>query len=177
MHYHLSIRENVVVGDLSKADNGMLIEEALGVAGLKGKVRSLPMDVDTYVGRAFEEGEDLSIGEWQKLGLARVALRSAPVVILDEPTSALDAKMEESIFEYFRDGCGRDLTIVVSHRLSGARYADKIVAFDDGRVVAIGKHEELIRTDNVYTRLFRTQQKRYLGAATLPLEAMEGTGA
>lgn len=161
--YPFSVKENILVGDVNKASDETKLHESVDYAGLKETVEALPQKENTILGRMFGDGEDLSIGEWQRLGLARIFYRNAPVIILDEPTSALDAKMESLILEHFRQMTKGKLSIIVSHRFSSARIADRIIVVDQGKIAETGTHLELIKKDGLYAQLFNIQKKRYVG--------------
>ncbi|MFX0196193.1 MAG: ABC transporter ATP-binding protein [Candidatus Hodarchaeota archaeon] len=161
--YPLSVKENIITGDIDKLNDGVELQKAIDSAGLTDTVSHLPNKEGTILGKIFGDGEDLSIGEWQRLGLARIFFRNAPVVILDEPTSSLDAKMEETILEHFRKMTAGRLSILVSHRFSSARISDRILVLDSGKVVETGTHTELMKENGVYAQLFRIQRKRYVG--------------
>ena len=162
--YPFSLKENIVVGDVSRINDEAKLKESIDYAGLKEKVETMPKKENTILGRMFGgEGEDLSIGEWQKLGLARVFFRNAPVIILDEPTSALDPKMESLILEHFRKMVAGKLSIIVSHRFSSARIADRIIVVDSGKIMETGTHSELLKKKGLYAQLFSIQKQRYVG--------------
>lgn len=161
--YLLSVKENIIVGDIKKADNEAELHRAIDCAGLGETVKALPHGEATILGKMFGNGEDLSIGEWQRLGLARIFFRNAPLIILDEPTSALDPQMESTVLEHFRKMTVGKLSIIVSHRFSSARIADRIIVVDSGKVVETGTHAELMKENGLYSRLFRIQRKRYVG--------------
>jgi ATP-binding cassette subfamily B protein len=161
--YLTSVKDNVVIGDLEKPCQDKAFWKAIDCVGLRQKVKSLPHGEDTILGKIFGDGEDLSIGEWQALGLARVFFRDASVFVLDEPTSSLDAKMEETILEQFRERTRGKISVIVSHRFSSARIADKIIVVDSGRIAEIGTHAELMARDGLHARLFRIQRRRYVG--------------
>lgn len=161
--YPFSVRENIIVGDINKINDETKLWQSINYAGLKEKVDALPKKENTILGRMFGDGEDLSIGEWQRLGLARVFFRDSPVIILDEPTSALDAKMESQILEHFHNMTKGKLSIIVSHRFSSARIADRVIVVDAGKIVETGTHSELIKKDGLYAQLFNIQKKRYVG--------------
>ena len=113
------------------------------------------------MGKWFEDGEELSIGEWQKVALARAFLRNAQIIVLDEPTSAMDAKAEYEVFTNFHQLTAGRTTLLISHRLSTVKMADRIYVFKDGRIVESGTHDELIRCNGTYMRLFETQAQYY----------------
>jgi ATP-binding cassette subfamily B protein len=113
------------------------------------------------LGRRFEEGMDLSGGEWQKIALARAYLRDAQVLILDEPTAALDARAEFEVFMRFSELVSGRMAILISHRFSTVRMADRIIVLDGGRVEESGSHEQLLENDGLYAELFRMQAAGY----------------
>jgi len=161
--YPFSIKENIIIGDIKKTENEPRLWESIDSSGLREKVESFPKKENTMLGRMFGSGEDLSVGEWQRLGLARVFFRDAPVIILDEPTAALDPKMESLILEHFRQMTKGKLSIIVSHRFSSARIADRIIVVDQGKIAETGTHPELLKKDGLYAQLFSIQKQRYVG--------------
>ena len=121
----------------------------------------LPSGYDTPLGKWFEDGEELSVGEWQKVAIARVFLRAAQIVVLDEPTSSLDARAEYRIFELFKSLAKNRTAIFISHRLSSARVADRILVLDQGRLVEQGSHAALMRKKGRYAQMFDMQARYY----------------
>jgi len=159
--YELSIRENVVMGRPNgKPDDGQVIK-ALQDSRSEWLVNKMPNGLDSKVGRLFEGGHDLSGGEWQRLALARIMYRNADVWILDEPTSSLDPEAEAAIFAELKENLKGRIGIVISHRFSTVRIADRIAVIDDGRVTELGSHEELLAAGNRYARLFELQASGY----------------
>ncbi len=159
----LSARENVGVGWLPSKDDDAAIGTAVEDAGAREIVARLPGGLDTPLGRAFG-GDDLSGGQWQRVALARAFMRKSRILVLDEPTAAMDAEAEHEIFQRFRD-LKRDRTaILITHRFSTVRMADRVVVIDDGRVVEDGTHEALMAEDGLYARMFKLQAEGYLGA-------------
>lgn len=161
--YAVSAAENIRFGQLDR-DAGMPeIRTAAKQSGADAFIEKLPNSYDTPLMRYFEEnGIELSIGQWQKLSIARAFYSDSDIVILDEPTASLDAIAEQEIYNQF-DRLRRDkTTIFVSHRLSSATVANKIVVLENGAIVEIGTHEELMREKGEYYRLFSTQAKRYI---------------
>jgi ATP-binding cassette subfamily B protein len=116
---------------------------------------------ETVLGKWFEDGEELSIGEWQKVALARAFLRNAQIIVLDEPTSAMDAKAEYEVFTNFHQLTAGRTTILISHRLSTVKMANYIYVFKDGGIVESGTHDELVHRGGSYACLFETQAQYY----------------
>ena len=159
--YELSIRENVVMGRPNGTpDDGQVIK-ALQDSRSEWLVSKMPNGLDSKVGRLFEGGHDLSGGEWQRLALARIMYRNADVWILDEPTSSLDPEAESAIFAELKENLKGRIGIVISHRFSTVRIADRIAVIDDGRVTELGTHEELLAAGNRYAELFELQASGY----------------
>ena len=121
----------------------------------------LPAGLDSRTGRLFEGGHDLSGGEWQRLAIARIMYRDADVWILDEPTSSLDPEAEAAVFAELKANLKGRIGIVISHRFSTVRIADRIAVIDDGRVQELGTHEELLAAKGRYARLFELQAAGY----------------
>jgi ATP-binding cassette, subfamily B, bacterial len=159
--YELTIRENVVMGrpDVKVDDERVL--EALRDSRSEWLVKKMPNGLDSKVGRLFEGGHDLSGGEWQRLALARIMYRDADIWILDEPTSSLDPEAEAGIFSELKENLRGRIGIVISHRFSTVRIADRIAVIDDGRVTELGTHEELVRAGGRYSQLFELQAAGY----------------
>jgi ATP-binding cassette, subfamily B, bacterial len=159
--YELSIRENVVMGRPNgKPDDGQVIK-ALQDSRSEWLVSKMPNGLDSKVGRLFEGGHDLSGGEWQRLALARIMYRNADVWILDEPTSSLDPEAEAAIFAELKENLKGRIGIVISHRFSTVRIADRIAVIDNGRVTELGTHQELLTAGNRYAQLFELQASGY----------------
>lgn len=159
--YGLTARENIGLGKVEKmADDG-----AIMAAASKGMIDStlaqLPRGLDTPLGRIYEEGVDLSLGQWQRLAIARAQMTEAEVIILDEPAAALDPISEAELYASFAAIAADKTCILVSHRLGSARMADRILVIDDGRVVEEGSHDELMQRDGLYRRMFAAQAEWY----------------
>ncbi|MDM7926873.1 MAG: ABC transporter ATP-binding protein [bacterium] len=159
--YHASARENIWFGDVAIARDDGRILEAAARAGADSVLDGLPKGIDTLLGKWFEEGEELSIGEWQKLALARAFLRSAQILVLDEPTSSLDAKSEYEVFRRFRELAKGRTALLISHRFSTVRMADRIMVIEKGSILENGSHEELIRKAGTYAQMFEAQARNY----------------
>jgi ATP-binding cassette subfamily B protein len=160
-HYHMTARENIWFGNIDLLPEHKSIESAARHAGADDLITSLPKGYETVLGKWFEDGEELSIGEWQKVALARAFLRDAQIIVLDEPTSAMDAKSEYEVFKRFRQLLEGRAAILISHRFSTVRMADRIFVFEDGRIVESGSHEQLIQLSGNYAHLFEKQAQHY----------------
>lgn len=156
----LTVRENVAVGGTDQGP-GERVEEAIHWAGVDEVAERLPAGLDTMLTRRFSGGADLSGGEWQKVALARGAVRDAALVILDEPTSGLDPEAEYRLFKRFHELVKGRTALLISHRFSTVRMADHIVVIEKGRVIESGSHEELLALDGRYAVLYEMQAGRY----------------
>ncbi len=159
--YELTVRENVRMGRPGAAVDDARVQKALRDARAEGLLRKLPAGLDSRTGRLFEGGHDLSGGEWQRLALARIMYRDADVWILDEPTSSLDPEAEAAVFAELKANLKGRIGIVISHRFSTVRIADRIAVIDDGRVQELGTHDELMALRGRYARLFELQAAGY----------------
>ncbi len=161
--YAFTVRDNIRLGDLSRPDNASEIEEAARRAGADEFIMKLSSQYDTNLMRYFDRnGTELSGGQWQKLSLARAFYSDADIIILDEPTASLDPLAEQEVFRRFDELRGNKTTVFVSHRLSSATIASKIVVLENGHVVEEGTHRELMDRDGKYAELFRVQAERYI---------------
>lgn len=160
VHYHLTVRENIAIGDPTK-QNEALVRNAAIKSGAYEFIRKLPKKYDQMLGREFEEGEELSIGQWQKLAIARAFYHEAPLLILDEPTSAIDAEAEYEIFNNLERIYRNKTLILVSHRFSTVRNTNKIFVIEGGRIIERGTHEELLMKGGKYAKMFTIQAKGY----------------
>jgi ATP-binding cassette subfamily B protein len=159
--YQLSARENVWFGNTRRAGNNGEIEAAARDAGAHAAIRALPQGYETVLGRWLQEGQEISVGQWQKVALARAFFRDAPIVALDEPTSALDPTAEFELIGRIGELLSDRTALVISHRLAVARAAHRIVVLHEGQLVESGGHEELMRFDGMYAAMFRAQACRY----------------
>jgi len=159
--YELSVRENVVMGRPGDEVKDERVMEALRDARSEWLLKKMPKGLDSKVGRLFEGGHDLSGGEWQRLALARIMYRDADIWILDEPTSSLDPEAEAAIFAELKENLKGRIGIVISHRFSTVRIADRIAVIGDGRITELGTHEELLRAGGRYAELFELQAAGY----------------
>jgi ATP-binding cassette subfamily B protein len=162
LRYQMTARENVGFGDLSRLHDVAAIGAAAVKSGADEVVSRLPAGYETVLGKAYEEnGQDLSIGQWQKLAIARAYLRDAWVLVLDEPTAALDARAEVEVYRRFREMAAGKTVLLISHRLGSARLADRIVVLEGGRIVKEGSHAELVARQGRYARLYEVQAGWY----------------
>jgi ATP-binding cassette subfamily B protein len=159
--YELSVRENVQMGRPGQGDDDTRVLSALEDARSDWLLKKMPKGLDAKVGRLFEGGHDLSGGEWQRLALARIMYRDADIWILDEPTSSLDPEAEAAIFAELKQILKGRIGIVISHRFSTVRIADRIAVIADGKVAELGTHEELLRANGRYAQLFELQAAGY----------------
>jgi len=161
VHYYMTARENIWLGDIGlKADHTKIIEAA-NTAGVNDLIHRLPKGYDTILGKWFDEGEELSVGEWQKIALARTFIRDSQLIVLDEPTSSLDAKSEYEVFNKFRSLLKDHTAILISHRFSTVRMADRIFVLEEGKLLEQGSHEELMKYKGKYAQLFEMQAHYY----------------
>lgn len=159
--YYVTVKENIGVGRVANLTNIPLIEEAAKRSGADAAISLLPNKYETLLGKMFEEGAELSGGEWQKLALARAFFRNGSLLILDEPTAALDAEAEYEIFQDLVVNNFNRITLLISHRFSTVRMADQILVIDDGKRAEFGSHKELMMADGRYARLFKLQARGY----------------
>ena len=159
--YQLSVRKNIWVGNVAEPPDDDAIVEAARQAGATEVVDGLPQGYETPLGKWFEDGEELSIGEWQKIALARAFYRDAGILVLDEPTSALDPVAEWQVFERIREMARDKAVILVSHRFSTVYRADRIYIMDKGSMVESGTHAELMELDGVYRRMYEVQARAF----------------
>lgn len=159
--YELTVRENVMMGRPDGGADDARVLGALRDARSEWLVTKMPRGIESRVGRLFEGGHDLSGGEWQRLALARIMYRNADIWILDEPTSSLDPEAEAAIFAELKENLKGRIGIVISHRFSTVRIADRIAVIADGRIAELGTHEELLEARGRYARLFELQAAGY----------------
>ncbi|HEY4334852.1 MAG TPA: ABC transporter ATP-binding protein [Puia sp.] len=152
--FNVTVSENIRWGDIDSVRPSADVEEAARKSGAHDYVRKFPEGYDTMMGRIFENGREVSIGQWQKLAIARAFYSNSRFVIFDEATSALDAVSEEELFQSFRQRIGNRAALVISHRLSAVRHADHIYVMGDGKVQQHGTHEELVAMGGTYSKLF-----------------------
>ena len=161
VRYDLLVRENIAVGQIDAIDDQPRIEQAAEMSLADGVVAGLESGLDHMLGRRFKGGANLSGGEWQKIGLARAYVRDAQILILDEPTAALDARAEYQVFERFSELTEGKMAVLISHRFSTVRMADRIVVLENGTVIEDGTHDDLLVLSGRYAELFTLQAAGY----------------
>ncbi len=159
--YHLSAQDNIWLGNVQLSPKDSAVIEAAKRSGAHEVIQRLPQAYDTMLGKLFRGGEELSIGQWQKVALARAFLRDSGVIVLDEPTSAMDPKAEYEVFRQFRELIKDQAAILITHRLSTVKMADRIYVMKEGRIIESGSHEELVDCQGLYANLFETQARNY----------------
>jgi ATP-binding cassette subfamily B protein len=160
-HYHLTARENIWLGNTALPPDHDRVIDCARRSGADDVISALPHGYDTILGKRFENGEELSIGEWQKVALARAFMRDAQIIVLDEPTSSMDAKAEYEVFQRFGRLVSGRTAVLISHRFSTVRMADRIFVLKQGSIIEGGTHEELVRAGGIYARLFEMQARHY----------------
>jgi len=161
VRYHLAASENIGVGQIEALDRLEQIIESARKSGAHSIIENLPDGYQTMLGRWFHGGHELSVGQWQKIALARAFMRDAEILVLDEPTASLDAETEYEIFRRFQELTVGKMAILISHRFSTVRMADRIVVIQEGRVAEIGSHHELLNQGGIYGHLFSLQAEGY----------------
>lgn len=161
VRYQFTVRENIGFGQVDALDDLDRIQDAAQRGGACPVIEELPHGYDTMLGRRWEKGQELSGGQWQKIALARAFMRKAEVLVLDEPTSALDAEAEYEVFRRFGELMESRIAVLISHRFSTVRMADRIAVLSEGKIVELGSHSALIALDGNYARLFNLQAEGY----------------
>lgn len=161
LKYQMNVAQNIGVGNIDEIDNRPEIENAARQSLADQLVNRLPGGYDQMLGKRFKDGVELSGGEWQKIALARAYLRDAQVLILDEPTAALDARAEYEVFQRFAELTQGKSAVLISHRFSTVRMADRILVLEKGEILEIGSHAELLEKDGRYAELFNLQAAGY----------------
>ncbi|RLD21183.1 MAG: ABC transporter ATP-binding protein [Bacteroidetes bacterium] len=161
VRFHLSAAENIAIGNIPLKENRSMIESSAHKSLANQVIEKLPEEYEQMLGKRFKGGVDLSGGEWQKIALARAYMRDAQILILDEPTAALDARAEYEVFLRFTDLTRGKSAVIISHRFSTVRMADRILVLKDGQMNDLGTHQELMAKEGLYAELFDLQAKGY----------------
>jgi ATP-binding cassette subfamily B protein len=161
MRYDMTAWENIAVGQIGARENLAQVELAARKSLAAGVIKKLPNGYDQMLGRRFETGVDLSGGEWQKVALARAYLRDAQILVLDEPTAALDARSEHEVFERFAELTKGKMALLISHRFSTVKMADRIIVLEKGVIAEQGRHEQLMAHGGRYAEMFELQASSY----------------
>jgi ATP-binding cassette subfamily B protein len=161
MRYDMTAWENIAVGQIGARENLAQVELAAKKSLAEGVIQKLPNGYDQMLGRRFETGVDLSGGEWQKVALARAYLRDAQILVLDEPTAALDARSEHEVFERFAELTKGKMALLISHRFSTVKMADRIIVLEKGVIAEQGRHEQLMAHGGRYAEMFELQASSY----------------
>ena len=168
--YHLPIADNIALGRAERPSDASSIEEAARKSGAHQFIDRLPLGYETRLGREFLGGHELSVGQWQRLALARAVFRGGSFLVLDEPTASLDPRAEHELYAHIRELEQDRSVLLISHRFSSVRTADRIYVLENGRITEQGSHEDLMARGGHYAELFRLQAAAYLEA-----DATEGT--
>jgi ATP-binding cassette, subfamily B, bacterial len=161
VRYQLTAEENIWLGNTNLPPKHPSIIQAAQQAGADTVVSQLPLGYETQLGTEFAAGEELSIGQWQKIAIARGFVRNAPLIVLDEPSSALDAKAEAEMFDKFHQLTRNKTVILISHRFSTIKMADRILVLSNGTIIESGTHDQLLAQQGLYAKLFETQAQPY----------------
>jgi ABC-type multidrug transport system fused ATPase/permease subunit len=161
VRYQFSVAENIGLGEPPRLDERPAIERAAEAGGSSELIKSLPRGYDTVLGSWFDDAQDLSAGQWQKLAVSRAFMREAEVLILDEPTASIDAQAEFAMFQRFAQLAKERTAVIISHRFSTVRLADKIAVLEGGVLSELGSHSELVARGGRYAGLFELQARGY----------------
>jgi ATP-binding cassette, subfamily B, bacterial len=156
--YNVSALSNIALGRAEAGVDLEKLKKAAASAGIADVLEKLPNGYDTLLGNLFAGGEELSIGQWQKMAIARAFYRDAPLLLLDEPSSALDVESEQQIIEILQQLSKNKTSVIVSHRMSAVQWVDIIYLLENGEVKESGSHEELMHKNGRYAQLYRTSR-------------------
>lgn len=161
LRYQVSVKDNIGFGDVGRMEDLAAIEAAAARSGAADVVQGLPDGMDTLLGPIFDGGHELSVGQWQKLALARSFMRDSAIMVLDEPTASMDPMAEAELFKRFTELAEGRITLLISHRLGSCRMADHILVMKNGTLVEQGSHEQLLSLQGEYSRMFEVQSLAY----------------
>ena len=161
VRFQMTASNNIAVGRIDEKENRTRIQTSAAQSLADTVINKLPAGYDQMIGRRFAKGVELSGGEWQKMALGRAYMRDAQLLILDEPTAALDARAEHEVFQRFAELTQGKTAVLISHRFSTVRMADRILVIENGQLLEIGSHQELLAKNGRYAELFRLQAKGY----------------
>lgn len=161
IRYQMNVNQNIAVGNINELQNTQLIKTSSVQSMAAPLIERLPDKYEQMLGRRFNNGVDLSGGEWQKIALARAYMKDAQLLILDEPTAALDARAEYEVFQRFAELTKGKSAVLISHRFSTVRMADRILVLEKGQMFEMGSHEELLKKEGRYAELFKLQAMGY----------------
>jgi ATP-binding cassette subfamily B protein len=161
IRFKMSAGTNIAVGDIDERTNQPRIESSAQRSLADSVIAKLAAGYQQQLGKSFNKGVELSGGEWQKVALGRAYMRDAQLIILDEPTAALDARAEYEVFQRFADLTRGKASVIISHRFSTVRMADRILVLEGGKLLEIGSHEELLANNGRYAELFQLQARGY----------------
>lgn len=159
VRYQLTVRENLMMGNMDRVTDDERLYDALNMVGLSSENNSL--ELDTTLGHQFQDSRDLSGGQWQRMALARVFIRDASFIVFDEPTGALDPLAEEHLFKKMLELTESKTAIFISHRLSSCIKADRVVVFKEGEIHELGTHNQLLEDGGYYSKMFLVQSEKY----------------
>jgi ATP-binding cassette, subfamily B, bacterial len=165
VRYELTARENIAMSDTARLDDLVAAVEAARRAGIDQALEALTDGYETMMSRTYDNGADLSVGQWQRVAVARAFFRQAPLLILDEPAASLDAVAEQALFERLVELCDARSVLLISHRFSTVRMADRICVMESGRIIEQGTHDQLMALAGRYAELFNLQARSYLTPA------------
>jgi ATP-binding cassette, subfamily B, bacterial len=160
MLYNLSAGENIRMGNIDSSDNDA-IRTSAEKTGIHSLIQAFPKGYETIIGNLFDDSRELSWGEWQKIALARALFRDAPLLILDEPSSALDADTEFEIFSHFREIVKGRTALIISHRFTNVKLADRVIVLENGTIAECGSHDELMKKRGLYYNMYIKQSSRF----------------
>lgn len=161
IRYEMTVSDNIAIGDVTRFEDENAIENAANMSMAHEMVAQLPNKFLQVLGKRFKDGTELSGGQWQKIALARAYMRDAQLIVLDEPTSALDARAEHEVFKRFTSLIEGKMAVLISHRFSTVRMADRILFLEHGRLIEYGTHQQLLEIQGKYAELFNLQAQGY----------------